>query len=456
MTAQPLNRRTFLHGLGVTMALPFLEAMLPRASFAKAAAAGTGRAPVRTAFLYVPNGVNMVDWTPKQAGADFQLPYVLEPLQAHKNDMLVLTGLTQDKGRANGDGAGDHARAASTWLTGAQPLKSESTRIRVGVSADQVLADAIGRQTRFPSIELGIEPARQGGKCDSGYACAYSNNISWRSETTPSGAEVNPRLVFERLFASSHPKLAKEGAGRRERQRKSILDFVLEDARTLSAKVGGSDKQKLDEYLTAVREIEERVEAAQRSVASVQDKGIIEAYDVPEAIPESYEEHARLMMDMIALAFQTDSTRIATCMLANEGSGRAYRNLGITRGHHELSHHQNNPDNLRQIRDINRFHIRQFAYLLGRLKSMPEGDGTVLDNSMILYGAALADGNRHEHENLPLAIAGRAGGSIMTGRHMRFTSETPMCNLLLTMLNKAGAPVPRHGDSTGMLRGLEG
>ena len=452
MNAQPLSRRTFLHGLGVTVALPFLEAMLPRT----AAAAATGRPPVRTAFLYVPNGVNMADWTPAQTGADFQLPYILDPLQAHKNDVLVLTGLTQDKGRSNGDGAGDHARAASTWLTGAQPLKSESSRIRVGVSADQVMAEAIGRQTRFPSIELGVEPARQGGKCDSGYACAYSNNISWRSDTTPSGAEINPRLVFERLFAAANPKLASEGAARRERQRKSILDFVLEDARTLSGKVGGSDRQKLDEYLTAVREIEQRVEAAQRSVAAVQNSGVIEAYDVPESIPESYEEHARLMLDMIALAFQTDSTRIATCILANEGSNRAYRNLGINRGHHELSHHQNNADNLRQIRDINRFHMRQFVYLLGKLKAMPEGDGTVLDNTMLLYGAALADGNRHEHENLPLILAGHGGGAIMPGRHMRFASETPMCNLLLTMANKAGVKVQRHGDSTGLLRGLEG
>ncbi len=452
MPTQPLNRRTFLHGLGVTMALPFLEAMLPRT----ASAAAAGRAPIRTAFFYVPNGVNTTDWTPKQFGADFQLPYILEPLQAHKNDVLVLTGLAQDKGRANGDGAGDHARAASTWLTGAQPLKSESSRIRVGVSADQVMSGAIGRQTRFPSIELGVEPARQGGKCDSGYACAYSNNISWRSDTTPSGAETNPRLVFERLFASANPKLANEGTARRERQRKSILDFVLEDARTLGGKIGGSDKQKLDEYLTAVREIEQRVEAAQRSVAAVQHSGVIEAYEVPEAIPESYEQHARLQLDMIALAFQTDSTRIATCMLANEGSNRAYRNLSITRGHHELSHHQGNAENLRQIREINRFHMRQFAYLLGKLKSMPEGDGTVLDNTQLLYGAALADGNRHEHENLPLILAGRGGGTILTGRHMRYPSETPMCNLLLTMMNKAGIAAQRHGDSTGTLRGLEG
>ena len=398
----------------------------------------------------------MVDWTPQATGADFQLPYILEPLQAYRNDINVLTGLAQDKGRSNGDGAGDHARAASTWLTGAQPLKSESARIRSGISADQVIANAIGRETRFPSIELGIEPARQGGKCDSGYACSYSNNISWRSETTPSGAEINPRLVFERLFGSANPKAAGEGAGRRVRQKKSILDFVMQDARSLSAKVGGSDRQKLDEYLTAVREIEERVAVAERTASEAMAAGILDAYDVPESIPESYEEHVKLMMDMIALAFQTDSTRVATCMLANEGSNRAYRNLGITRGHHELSHHQNNPDNFRQIREINRFHARQFAYLLGRLKSMPEGEGSVLDNTMLLYGAALADGNRHEHENLPLIFAGRGGGGIATGRHVRYASETPMCNLLVTMMQKAGAKATRHGDSTGTLRGLEG
>jgi hypothetical protein len=433
------------------MSLPFLEAMAPRGI--AAAAAGP---PIRMAFLYVPNGVNMDEWTPKEVGADFQLPYALDPLRAHRNDILVLSGLTQDKGRANGDGAGDHARAASTWLTGAQPLKSEGAKIRVGVSADQVAANVIGRQTRFPSMELGIEPGRQGGKCDSGYACAYSNNISWRSDATPSGAEANPRLVFERMFASNNQKLAGKDFARRDRNRRSVLDFVLEDARALSAKVSGNDRQKLDEYLTAVREIELRVEAAQRSASSALAAGIIESYDVPESIPESYEEHVRLMLDMIALAFQTDSTRIATCMFANEGSNRSYRNLGITRGHHELSHHQGNADNLRQIRDINRFHAGQFAYLLGKLKSMPEGDGTVLDNTMLLYGASLADGNRHDHGNLPLLLAGRGGGGILPGRHLRFLNETPMCNLLVSLLNRAGVPVSRHGDSTGLLRGLEG
>jgi Protein of unknown function (DUF1552) len=450
MTAlQPLNRRTFLRGLGVTMALPLLEAMAPRAL------AAAGKSPVRMAFIYVPNGVNMREWTPSATGADFQLPYSLDPLKPHKNDLMVISGLAQDKGRANGDGPGDHARAAGTWLTGAQPLKSEGSQIRLGVSADQVAASVIGKDTRFPSLELGLEPGRQGGKCDSGYACAYSNNISWRGETTPSGKEINPRLVFERLFGSANPKNPGENAARRAQQKRSILDFVLEDANALGGKVGGADKLKLDEYLTAVREIEIRVAAAERSVAAARAAGIVEGYEVPEEMPESFEQHSRLMLDMIALAFQTDTTRVATCMLANEGSNRSYHDIGVTRGHHELSHHQNNADNLRQIRDINRFHIRQLSYLLAKLKAMPEGDGNVLDNSMILYGSSLADGNAHAHDDLPLILAGRGGGKLLPGRHIRYASETPMCNLLLKMLNTAGVNAQRHGDSTGVLRGLE-
>ncbi len=448
---QPLNRRTFLRGIGISMALPMLETMAPRALAAAAA-----KAPVRMAFLYVPNGANMREWTPTEVGADFKLPSTLDPLKAHKNDLLVLSGLTQDKGRANGDGAGDHARAAGSWLTGAQPLKNEGSIIRTGISADQVAANTIGKKTRFASIELGLEPGRQGGKCDSGYACAYSNNISWRSENTPSGKEINPRLAFDRLFAAANPKASGEAGVRREKNRRSILDFVLQDARELGAKVSGSDKAKLDEYYTAVREIEQRVETTERSVNAAQAAGVISQYEIPEQIPESFEDHARLMMDIMALAFQTDTTRIATCMMANEGSNRSYRNLDITRGHHEISHHQDNPDNLRQIRDINRFHIRQFAYLIGKLKSMPEGDGSVLDNTMLLYGAALADPNRHDHGNLPLLLAGRGGGTIQPGRHLRYASETPMCNLLLSMLDRAGAPTARLGDSTGLLRGLNG
>ena len=447
-----IPRRTFLRGLGTAVALPFLDAMRPVSALA--AATGAAKTPVRMGFFFVPNGVHMPDWTPQATGADFDLPYILQPLQPVKNELLVLTGLTQDRGRANGDGAGDHARSAASWLTGAQPLKSEGAEIRAGISADQVAAQVLGKQTRFASLELGMEPGRQGGKCDSGYSCAYSNNISWRSENTPGSREINPREVFERFFSNGVPKEVGESQKRRDLYKRSILDFVLADANALSAKVGGHDKQKLDEYLTAVREIELRVQQAEQQVSSA-NSGALANYEIPEGIPESYEEHARLMLDMMVLAFQTDTTRVATMMLANEGSNRPYRNLSITSGHHELSHHQNNPDKTRQIRDINRFHIRQFGYLVNKLRSIPEGDGTLLDHSMLLYGAGLADGNRHEHENLPLVLAGRGGGTIAPGRHVRYASDTPMCNLLLSMLERADAPAMRFGDSTGALRGLD-
>ena len=448
---QPLARRTFLRGLGATIALPLLDAMIPT----RALAAGAGKPPLRTAFLFVPNGAHMPDWTPASEGADFALPYILEPLQAHRSEFLVLSGLTQDKGRANGDGGGDHARSAGSWLTCSQPLKSEGAGIRVGVSADQVAASVLGRDTRFPSLEVGLEPGRQAGKCDSGYSCAYSNNISWRNESTPMSRELNPRLVFERLFADELPKAQTESQKRRELFKKSILDFVHEDAQALSAKVGGRDRQKLDEYLTAIREIELRVENASKMTAAA-NTSVAAGYQVPEEIPESYEEHAKLMCDMLVLAFQADVTRVSTFMLANEGSNRSYRNIGVSEGHHNLSHHQGDRAKHLQIRDINRFHMQQFAYVLSRLRSIPEGEGTLLDNCMIVYGGGLADGNAHDHSNLPLLLAGRGGGTIQPGRHLRYSPETPMANLLLALLQRTGAKVDSFGDSTGVLRGLEG
>jgi len=434
------------------VALPMLEAMRPLK--AAAAAAGAAKSPTRMAFLFVPNGVHVPDWTPTGEGADFDLPYILQPLQAHKSELLVLSGLTQDKGRSNGDGGGDHARSAGSWLTGVQPLKSEGSRIRVGTSADQVAASAIGNQTRFASLELGLEPGRQGGKCDTGYSCAYSNNISWRNESTPMTREINPRLVFERLFSSAMPKDLSAAQQRREMAKKSILDFVLEDAKSLSAKVGGHDRQKLDEYLTAVREIELRVEQANRTVATA-NTSVAAGYEIPEGVPESYEEHARLMCDMMVLAFQSDTTRICTFMLANEGSNRSYRNVGVSDGHHSLSHHQGDHAKQMKIREINRFHMQQYAYLLERLRNIPEGDGTLLDHCMIAYGAGLADGDRHDHGNLPILMAGRGGGTINPGRHINYPAETPMCNLLVSMVNRMGAPVTHFGDSTGALRGLD-
>ncbi|MDP1604454.1 MAG: DUF1552 domain-containing protein, partial [Legionella sp.] len=290
--------------------------------------------PVRLAFLYVPNGVHMPHWTPAYEGALTELPPILEPLAPFKRDMLVLTGLTHDKGRANGDGPGDHARAAASWLTGAQALKSEGSQIRAGVSADQVAAAAVGHTTRLPSLEIGAEPGRQAGKCDSGYSCAYSNNISWRNEATAMTKETNPRAVFERMFGAGTDREQAESQARRLRQQRSILDFVRDDAETLGLRVSGADRHKLDEYLTAVRELEQRVERVERE-ASKRPRELAEA-EVPEGVPTSYEEHLRLLGDMLVLAFRTDTTRVATYMFANEGSNKAYPFIGVKDGHHTL------------------------------------------------------------------------------------------------------------------------
>ena len=454
MTRQPVSRRTVLRGLGVSLGLPLLESMTPATVFgaepSAALANGATAAPRRMAFIFVPNGVNLAEWTPKSEGFEFDLPYILEPLRNVQNELLVLSGLTHDKGRANGDGPGDHARSASVFLTGAQPRKTAGANIRSGISVDQVGANIIGRQTRFASLELGCERGRGAGNCDSGYSCAYSSNISWASETTPVGKETNPRATFERLFAGGSKAEVDEGQARREALRKSILDYVSEDAKRLQRRLGQTDQRKLDEYLTGVREIEQRLERA--------DSGPVEAtvdYPAPAGIPNDYGEHMRLMCDMMVLAFQTDSTRIATCMFADAGSNRNYRQIGVGDGHHDLSHHQNDAKKLAKIRDINRYHVTQLAYFLERLKSVQDGEGSLLDNSMIVYGSGLSDGNRHNNENLPVLLAGRGGGTIDTGRHLRHPEETPLCNLFLSMLDRVGAPVDFVGDSTGRLSGLQ-
>lgn len=446
-----IPRRTFLKGLGATIALPMLEVMSPVRALGASTAA---KPPVRMAVLFVPNGAHMPDWTPLMDGADFELPNILKPLQPVRSDLLVLTGLTHDKGRANGDGPGDHARSASVFLTGAQPLKSEGASIRSGVSVDQFAAQYVGKETRFRSLEIGTEKGRAAGKCDSGYSCAYSNNISWRDETTPMAKETNPRAVFERLFGSSDARQADENRAKRERYKKSILDFVLEDAKRLTRRVSGNDRQKLDEYLTAVRDIEQRIERAERNPSF--DNSLLAGVETPAGIPDSYEEHIRLMGDMMILAFQSDVTRISTFMFANEGSNRSYPFIGVNDGHHELSHHQGRPEKHAGIRKINTFHVQQLAYILQKMKSIPEGDGTLLDNCMIIYGSGISDGNKHNNENLPILVAGRGGGSILTGRHVRYAYETPMCNLFLSMLDRLGVHTDSFGDSTGRLRGLEG
>jgi hypothetical protein len=441
----PISRRTALKGLGAAVALPWLEAMLPTSLGAAAAA------PRRLAFVYVPNGVIPEDFFPTREGADFDLPRTLAPLVDLKDDVMVLGGLTCDKARANGDGPGDHARAMASFLTGCQARKTSSADIQVGVSADQVVAQHVGKQTRFASLEIGCEGGRNAGSCDSGYSCAYSNNLAWRSPATPLPKETNPRLVFERLFS----KPGAEGDRTRARMRdykKSILDFVAEDARDLKRKLGGTDVRKLDEYLSGVREIEQRLARADRESAPEGPEG----YTPPTGTPREFKEHLRLMADMMALAFQADLTRVCTFVFANEGSNRPYRELDVREGHHSLTHHGNNRDKKEQVQRINQFHIEQFAYLLGKLKGMKEGAGSVLDNSMVVYGSGNADGNRHTHHNLPILLAGKGGGTLKPNRYLVYPRETPITNLYLALFERMGVKLDSFGDSNDLLLGLDG
>ncbi len=433
-----LNRRTFLRGAGAALSLPFLESM--------AWAAPTAR-PKRTAFLFVPNGMHMEDWTPKQTGADFELPWLMEPLAPLRKQLLVLSGLTHDKGRANGDGPGDHARSAAVYLTGAQPFKTAGSDIEVGVSVDQLLAQAIGRRTKLSSLEIGCESARQSGQCDSGYSCAYSSNISWRTPHTPMLKEVDPRLVFERMFGG-RPGESEESRARRLATRKSILDFVTEDAKRLHKRIGKADRRKIDEYFAGVREVERRIEMAESG--SSPDP----AMKRPDGVPQAYVDHVRLMYDLLALAFQADATRVATFMLANEGSNRTYPFIGVRDGHHHISHHGGDRHKIEGIRKINRFHTEQLAYFLTKMASIQDGEGSLLDNSTIVFGSGISDGNRHNHDDLPVLIAGGGGGDLTPGRHVKFARNTPMNNLYLSLMQRGGVRRTSFGDSTGTLSGL--
>lgn len=439
------DRRKFLKGLGAAIALPALDSAVPRSAWA----AKSSAQPVRLGFFFIPNGVNLQHWTPTSTGFNYELPKTLSPLQHLKNDITVITGLTHDKGRANGDGAGDHARSAGVYLTAAQPLKSEGAEIRAGQSVDQRAAEVIGQLTRFPSLELGTEGGRPFGKCDSGYSCAYSNNISWKNETTPMSKITNPREVFERLFGDGSQREKSENAERRKRYKKSILDFVLEDSNQLNRQLGNADQRKMDEYLTAVREIETRLERNENAQANHQE--FLRHYNQPEGIPDLYDDHVKLLGDMLVLAFQTDSTRICSFMLANAGSNRSYRNIGVREGHHSLSHHQSDPEKLAQIQLIDQHHVALFSYIVDRMKATPDGDANLLHNSILLFGSSISDGNRHNNENLPLITAGHGGGSLINGRHIAYPEETPMANLLVSMLNTAGIEDPYFGDSTGPL-----
>lgn len=451
-TRYQVNRRNFLRGMGVCLTLPALESLMPARALAAAkseplvATTATG-APLRTAFLYIPNGVNYDLWKPQGAGKDYQLNETHQVLAPLKEHFQIFSGFEHKNGWAGGDGPGDHARANATILTGARPKKTAGSDIRLGVSIDQVIAQHVKNETRFSSLELSCDGVRKSGSCDSGYSCAYQFNLSWRSETTPMAPESNPRHVFERFFGAGTGAEREKNYRERIARQRSVLDFIADDARKLSSSLGRNDQHKLDEYLTGVREMERRIELAEKPVELPESE-----FEIPAGVPADYAEHIRLMCDMLVLAFQTDSTRVATFLMAHDGSNRSFKEIGVSEGHHYLSHHQSDAEKLEKIARIDRFYADQFAYFLHKLQQTKDVDGrTLLDNSMIVYCAGLCDGNRHNHDNLPVILAGHGGGALTTGRHVDLGEKTPMTNLFVRMLDTLNVPVDQFGDSTGSL-----
>jgi hypothetical protein len=443
ITKKALHRRTFLRGIGTTLALPLLDAMIPAMAATRVTPANPA---VRLGFVYVPNGIIQKGWLPSTTGAGFEFASTMKPLEPFRDKLLVLSNLMQNGGRALGDGAGDHARAGASWLTGVHPKKTEGVNIMAGVSADQIAAKELGKKTQLASLEIGLEEPTLAGSCDTGYSCAYTNTISWRTPTTPNPMEINPRAVFERLFGDGD---STEPAARLKlmREDRSILDFVREDVARLEPGLGSRDKSKLNEYLDGIREVERRIQKAEEQSATMK----MPLLERPSSIPDEFEEHAKLMSDLMVIAYQTDMTRVISFMMAREGSNRSYRSIGVSDGHHSVTHHQNDPEKIAKTMKIDELHVRSFAYLLNKMNSTPDGDGTLLDHSVILYGSSISDGNVHTHHDLPLVLAGGASVRIKSGRHIRYAPETPMNNLLLTMLDRSGVPAETLGDSTGKL-----
>ncbi len=437
-----LPRRTFLRGAGAALALPWLDAMSP-------ALAASAKPPVRLAFLYVPNGIDTAGWNIEQDGPlSPELPRILRPLAAFQGDLLQLGNLTHNSGRALLDGAGDHGRASGSYLTGIQ-VKKSMVELRGSISCDQIVANQIGHLTRFASLELGMEDVRQAGDCDSGYSCAYTNNLAWRSETQPLPPILDPRALFERMFGSGSGGAVSrtpEERARRARYRSSILDFVREDTKQLQASLGPTDVRKLDEYLSSIREVERQLDKTERDNAAI-DPGMPKPYGVPP----DFADHFRLMSDLLTLAFRADLTRVATFLITREGSNRAYREIGIPDGHHPLTHHRNDPALMEKVRQINEYHTQQLAGWLTKLKATPDGDSNLLDSSMIVYGSGISDGNHHLHDDLPTLLIGRGGNYFKPGRRITFRKETPMANLHLTLMDRMGVRVEHFGDASGRI-----
>lgn len=439
ITRKSLPRRTFLRGAGATLALPLLDAMVPAFGATRNSSA---RPPVRIGFVYVPCGIIMDRWTPSGDGTNFEFAPIMKPLEPFREQLLVLNGLAQINGNPLGDGPGDHARAGATFLTGVHPKKTEGADIHAGISADQIAARELGKSTQLASLEIGLEAPGMVGNCDSGYSCAYTNTISWRTPTSPMPMEVDPRAVFERLFGDGESNDAASRLARAQEDR-SILDFVRDDVSRLRPGLGKRDQGKLSEYLDAIRDIERRIRMAESQNVK------LPAFDRPIGVPDTFDEHCKLMMDLQVIAFQADLTRVITFMMAREGSNRSYRSIGVPDGHHSVTHHQNDKEKIEKVVKINTHHATMFAYFLEKLSSTRDGDGSLLDHSMIVYGSSISDGNRHTHYDLPIVLAGGGGGQITGGRSIRYPKNTPMTNLLMTMLDKAGVQAEKIGDSTG-------
>ncbi|MEX2260834.1 MAG: DUF1552 domain-containing protein [Bryobacteraceae bacterium] len=446
VTKKSLPRRTFLRGLSTSIALPLLDSMVPAM-----AAPGTNPAKpvIRMGFVYHATGMIMNRWTPAAEGTAFEFPATMKPLEPFRDRLIVMSGLAQVNGRALGDGPGDHARGGAVFLTGVHPKKTEGVGIHCGISADQIAAKELGKHTQLASLELGTETASLAGGCDSGYSCAYTNTISWRDATTPLPLEVDPRRVFERLFGEGD---SNDPAARRARlaEQRSILDYVAGSIDRMETRLGPGDRNKLTQYLEAIRDIERRIQKAELQSAALQ----VPSMERPASIPDSFEEHAKLMIDLQVLALQTDLTRVISWVPAREGSNRSYRSIGISDGHHSITHHQNDPEKVDNVAKIDAHLVQNFAYLLDKLKSTPDGEGSLLDHAMIVYGSGTADGNRHTHHDLPVVVAGGGAGQLKGGRHIRFPQETPLNNLFLNLLERAGVRSEKFGDATGYLTGV--
>ena len=458
--SQPLNRRRFLRNLGLCMALPAMESFLPRRLYGATTAAGapalaattaTG-APLRTAFLYFPNGAIPAAWWPTQTGRDFALSRTLEPLAKVKDKVQVLGGLSVLAAESAGEGGGDHARANGTFLTNVRIKKTNGADFHAGTSADQIIAQQVGLLTPFRSLELSCDTILNIGGCDTDYACVYQHNLAWSSPTTPLTPETNPRLLFERLFGAGTPKERAQNLLIRQQQKRSILDFLQGNARNLTGELSTRDRQKLDEYFTSVRDIEVRIHAAEQSRAARPQPAV----DAPDAgIPASYTEYVRLMFDMLHLSFQTDSTRVATFMIAGDGSNREFGEIGVNDGHHNLTHHANKADWIEKVVQIDQWYVRQLAYFLEKMEATKDIDGnSLLHNSQIVYGSGNADGNRHTHTNLPVILAGGGGGTLNPGSYTQY-NDLPLSNLYLNMMDRVGGrTIDRFADSTARLTGV--